>query len=147
MNIKNIRHLTLPSMVKPPIITRIIDDSIIRCTGQPRVVDPPPSKFNASSPPKIRIKCASSGIFTPSACSGKRPSTVINNIFPSLVVATALRGCLVRIKFVPHEFQSQICPSFSISGPEASTIPVSPLYSFLSACSRELTLSSLYVHA
>lgn len=146
MNIKNIRHLTLPSMVKPPIITRIINNSIIDAPDSQRVVDPPPSKFNASSPPKIRIKCASSGIFTPSACSGKRPSTVINNIFPSLVVATALRGCLVRIKFVPHEFQSQICPSFSISGPEASTIPVSPSYSFSICCSKGLTLSSLCAH-
>ena len=45
------------------------------------VEEPPPSRFNASSPPNIRIIWASSGILIPSAFPFRRPSTTISRIF------------------------------------------------------------------
>ena len=42
------------------------------------VEEPPPSRFNASSPPNTRIIWASSGILMPSAFPFRRPSTTIS---------------------------------------------------------------------
>lgn len=106
------------------------------------VEEPPPSRFNASSPPNTRIIWASSGILMPSAFPFRRPSTTISRIFPSLVSATALRGCLVSTKFRLVPDKSHTYPSFSIKGPEASTVPFFKVHAF-SSCLLQGISSSL----
>lgn len=101
------------------------------------VEEPPPSRFNASSPPNIRIIWASSGILIPSAFPFRRPSTTISRIFPSLVSATALRGCLVSTKFrlVPDKSHTSR-PSASKDRKPAQCL-FSKYMPFHPACSRE----------
>lgn len=110
------------------------------------VVEPPPSRFNAFFPPNILSRCANSGIFIPSARPRKRPFTVTNRIFPSLVVQTALRGCLVWMKFSSHRLQSHALPFSNNSGPDANTVPRLRLYFSRSLCSTESTSAFLFAH-
>ena len=90
VNIKDIRYRTFSTMVETLIVAGVVNDSIIRCTGQPK----------SSRTSSIKID----RIFASQDSDQMRQ---FRDIFPSLVRATALRGCLVRIKSFSHKLQSQ----------------------------------------
>ena len=87
------------------------------------VVEPPPSRFMASLPPKTRTRCASSGMLIPMAFPLARPSTVRKTVVPLGLVKSTLRGCLVAMKALSQDCHETVCPFFNNSGPETRVVP------------------------
>ena len=92
------------------------------------VLEPPPSKFSASSAPAYRIKSANSRVRTPREISVRPSQTNIINFFLSLLYPIEVRGC--------HSMASARSPSVFNTSPfpnilglpvvRCSTITVSP---------------------